>query len=205
MTRILLRKFRASRRLLVNLWGGEKDPVLVRNYAPGEHGSQKRILSDYAKQLNAKQKLKKYYGSITEKQFHNTYKKAQKKKGDTSENFIALLESRLDSFVYRCNFAPTIFAARQFVSHKHFLVNGKPVNIPSYVLTEGDVVEVREKSKQVTIILESIQNIKRPVPDYIQLNEKNLSAEFVKRPVLAEVPYPVLMEPNLIIEFYSSS
>lgn len=203
MTRILTRKFKSSRRLSVNLWGSDKNPVLKRNYAPGEHGSQRTILSDYGKQLQEKQKLRKYYGSITESQFHSIYEKSRSKKGDTGETFIGLLESRLDAFVYRSGFASTMFLARQLVSHKHFKVNGKTVNIPSYTLKEGDVVQVRDKSKGLVIILDSIKNSKREIPEYIKFEEKDLSASLLKRPLFAEVPYPVVIDINLIIEFYS--
>lgn len=205
MTKRNNRKYGISRRLGASLWGSAKDPVNHRNYAPGMHGSSGnfRKLSDYGSQLLAKQKLKKYYGDVTEKQFRRTYQEAARRRGETSENLVALLESRLDAFVYRCNFVPTIFAARQFVNHKHVLVNGKTVNIPSYRLKPGDIVEVREKSKQLAIVQQSVQDNLRSVPEYIAVDDKRLVASFVRAPQFSEIPYPINMEPNLVVEFYS--
>lgn len=198
-------KYKISRRLGANLWGRSNDPYEVRNYGPGQHGQSgvKGPRSDFGKQLVAKQQLKKYYGNITEKQFRKIYQEAIRQKGDTSENLVALLESRLDSFVYRANFVPSVFAARQLVSHKHVTVNGEKVNIPSYRLKEGDVVEVREKSKQINMVLEATQKLEREVPDYIELDQKAIKAKFIRKPKFADVPYPVVMEPSLVIEFYS--
>lgn len=200
------RKYGLSRRLGASLWGSAKDPVNHRNYPPGMHGSSGgsfRKLSDYGGQLLAKQKLKKYYGDVTEKQFRRTYEEAARRKGETSENLIALLESRLDAFIYRCNFVPTIFAARQFVNHKHVMVNGRTVNIASYRLKAGDVVEVREKSKQLAIVQQALQDNNRPVPEYISVDTNKVAASFVRSPQFSEVPYPLAMEPNLVVEFYS--
>ncbi len=197
-------KYKISRRLGENLWGRAKDPVLRRNYGPGQHGPLRRKkLSDFGTQLRAKQKLKGYYGNLTEKQFRRVYEEASRCKGDTSENLVGLLERRLDAMIYRMGVVPTVFAARQFVNHGHVLVNGQRVNIPSYKLKEGDVVEVREKSRQMGMVLECMQNPERSVPEYIEMNEKQLQGKYLRVPKLAEIPYPVQMEPNLVIEYYS--
>ncbi len=198
-------KYKISRRLGENLWGRAKDPVNRRAYGPGQHGSAsaRKKLSDYGTQLREKQKLKAYYGNITEKQFSKLYKEAIRAKGDTSENLIGLLESRLDSVVYRMCVVPTVFAARQVVNHGHVKVNGKRVNIPSYLVKAGDVIELKEKSKQMLLVLESIQSPERDVPDYIDMDAKAVKATFVRVPTLMEIPYPVKMEPNLVVEFYS--
>jgi small subunit ribosomal protein S4 len=196
-------KYKISRRLGENLWGRAKDPLNRRAYGPGQHGNARKKLSDYGTQLRAKQKLKAYYGNITEKQFHKTYVEAMRMKGDTSENLIGLLESRLDAVVYRMCIVPTVFAARQFVNHGHVTVNGKRVNIPSYNVKENDVIEVKQKSKQLAIVVESMASPERDVPDYISMDEAAVKATFARAPKLAEVPYPVQMEPNLVVEFYS--
>ncbi len=204
MTKRHNRKYGISRRLGVSLWARPKDPFLTRNYPPGAHGPVGyKKLTDYGVQLQAKQKLKKYYGNITEKQFRGIYEKAMRAKGDTGQNLIGLLESRLDAFIYRSMLVPTVFAARQFVSHKHVKVNGKVVNISSYFLKPGDVVEVRDSSKQLGLVQSSIGSGNRSIPDYIDLDKDNLRATFRKIPELAEVPYPVNMEPHLVTEFYS--
>lgn len=199
-------KYKISRRLGESLWGRAKDPVNRRSYGPGQHGAAskgKKKLSDYGTQLHAKQKLKSYYGNITEKQFVKLYDEARRLKGDNSENLIGLLESRLDAVIYRMCVVPTVFAARQFVNHGHVKVNGKRVNIASYQVSAGDVIEVKESSKQLTMVLEAMQSPERDVPDYIDMDEKALKATFVRKPTLAEVPYPVKMEPHLVVEFYS--
>jgi len=198
-------KYKISRRIGENLWGRAKDPINRRSYGPGQHGNAnaKRKLSDYGQQLRAKQKLKAYYGNITEKQFSKLYAEAIRLKGDTSENLIGLLESRLDAVIYRMCVVPTVFAARQFVNHGHVKVNGKRVNIASYRVSEGDVVELRERSKQLVNVLEAIQSPERDVPDYIDMDDKALKATYVRTPKLSDVPYPVKMEPNLVVEFYS--
>ena len=199
-------KYKISRRLGESLWGRAKDPVNRRSYGPGQHGAAskgKKKLSDYGTQLHAKQKLKGYYGNITEKQFVKLYDEARRMKGDNSENLIGLLESRLDAVIYRMCVVPTVFAARQFVNHGHVKVNGKRVNIASYRLSEGDVVEVRERSKQLVMVMEAIQSPEREVPDYIDMDDKALKATFTRMPKLSDVPYPVKMEPNLVVEFYS--
>ncbi|MFQ3307280.1 MAG: small subunit ribosomal protein S4 [Candidatus Midichloriaceae bacterium] len=204
MSKRLNRKFGISRRIGAALWGSDKDPVHKKNYPPGMHGSSgyKRH-TEYAIQLLSKQKLKKYYGDIREKQFISIYNEANRKKGDTGENLIGLLESRLDALIYRSKFAPTVFASRQFITHKHVMVNGKTVNVPSYTLKSGDVVEVREKSRNMTVLMESVERSDREVPEYITADFSKFKATFLKAPSLSEVPYPVQMEPNLVIEFYS--
>lgn len=197
-------KYKISRRLGENLWGRAKDPVLRRNYGPGQHGPLRRKkLSDFGNQLRAKQKLKGYYGNITERQFRRVYTEAVRRKGDTSENLVGLLERRLDAVIYRMGVVPTVFSARQFINHGHINVNGKRVNIASYQVKEGDLIEVREKSRQIGMVLECMQNPERSVPEYIEMDEKQLKGKFLRIPKFAEVPYPVQMEPNLVVEFYS--
>ncbi len=204
MTKRTNSKYKISRRLGESLWGRDKDPQNRKNYAPGQHGMlRKRIPSDFGTQLSAKQKLKGYYGNISEKQFRSIFKEAVRRKGDTGENLVGLLEQRLDIVVYRMNLVPTVFAARQFVNHKHILVNGKSVNIPSYRLKIGDIVEVREKSRKVPMVIEATQNPERDIPDYIEASLKEMKGRLVRIPKFEEVPYPVKMEPNLVIEFYS--
>ncbi|UDF04684.1 30S ribosomal protein S4 [Asticcacaulis sp. AND118] len=198
-------KYKLDRAMGENLWGRPKSPVNKRSYGPGQHGQRrKQKVSDFGLQLRAKQKLKGYYGNITEKQFSKIYEEADRRKGNTSENLIALLESRLDAIVYRCKFVPTVWAARQFVNHGHVLVNGKKVNIASYRVKAGDVVEVRERSRNMALVLEALQSPERDVPDYIELDAKAMKATYIRMPELSEVPYPVKMEPNLIVEYYSS-
>ncbi len=198
-------KYKLDRRMGENLWGRPKSPVNQRSYGPGQHGQRrKQKVSDFGLQLRAKQKLKGYYGNITEKQFSRTYEEATRRKGNTSENLIALLESRLDAVVYRAKFVPTPFAARQFVNHGHVLVNGKRVNIASFRVKPGDVVSVRERSRNMALVLEAAQSAERDTPDYIEVDTKALSAKFIRAPELAEVPYPVKMEPNLVVEYYAS-
>ncbi|HEY3888356.1 MAG TPA: 30S ribosomal protein S4 [Caulobacteraceae bacterium] len=198
-------KYKIDRRMGENIWGRPKSPVNQRSYGPGQHGQRRRQkISDFGLQLRAKQKLKGYYGNLTEKQFAGTYAAAAKKRGNTAETLIGLLESRLDAVVYRAKFVPTVFASRQFVNHGHVLVNGKRVNIASYRVKTGDVVSVRERSRNMALVLEAIQSAERDVPDYLEVDGKGLSAKFIRVPELAEVPYPVKMEPNLIVEFYAS-
>jgi len=197
-------KYKLDRRLGENLWGRPKSPVNTRSYPPGEHGQRRRgKLSDYGLQLQAKQKLKGHYGNITEKQFHRVYEEAVRRRGDTSENLIGILESRLDAVVYRSKFVLTVFAARQFISHGHIKVNGKRVTIPSYQVKPGDVVEVRERSRELAIVLEAIASSERDVPDYLSVDFDKMRATFTRVPKFADVPYPVQMEPHLVIEFYS--
>jgi small subunit ribosomal protein S4 len=204
MTKRASSKYKIDRRLGENIWGRPKSPVNRREYGPGQHGQRRKgKISDFGTQLRAKQKLKGYYGSISEKQFRNIYQEAVRRPGDTSENLVGVLESRLDAVVYRAKFVPTVFAARQFVSHGHVRVNGKRVNIPSYRVKPGDVVSVKDASKQLAIVLDAVQLAERDVPEYIEADHSKLSATFIRVPSFAEIPYPVHMEPNLVVEFYS--
>ena len=204
MTKRINSKHKIDRRLKINLWGRPKSPFNTRAYGPGQHGqSRQGKLSDYGIQLQAKQKLKGYYGNINEKQFRNIYKKAAMQKGDTGENLIGLLERRLDAVVYRARFSTTIFSARQLINHGHVKVNGKKVNIGSYVVKEEDIIEIRDKSKQLAFIDIALANKERETPEYISMDEKNKKVTFVRTPKFEEVPYPVIMEPNLVIEYYS--
>lgn len=197
-------KYKLDRRLGENIWGRPKSPVNRREYGPGQHGQRRRgKLSDYGQQLRAKQKLKGHYGDISEKQFRRIYDEANRRKGETTENLIGLLESRLDAIVYRAKFVPTIFAARQFINHGHVQVNGRRVNIPSYRVRPGDVVEVKEASKQLELVVVASQLAERDVPDYIDVDHGKMSATYTRVPTLSDVPYPVQMEPNLVVEFYS--
>jgi len=196
-------KHKIDRRLGVNLWGRAKSPLNNREYGPGQHGQRRKKPTDFGIQLMAKQRLKGYYASIGERQFRKLYAEAVRRKGDTSENLIGLLERRLETVVYRAKFVPTVFAARQFVNHGHIKVNGKRVNIGSYQLKEGDVVEVREKSRDLTMVVGAVQSGERDVPEYIEADHKKMTAKFVRVPALGDVPYPVTMEPHLVTEFYS--
>ena len=204
MTKRLNSKHKVDRRLKVNLWGRPKSPFNTRGYPPGQHGQSRQSKpSDYGVQLQAKQKLKSYYGNMNERQFRNVYKKAIKKKGDTAENLIGLLERRLDAIVYRAKLATTIFSARQLINHGHIKVNGNKVNISSYQVKEEDSIEILDKSKQLAFIDIALANKEREVPEYLQVDEKNKKVKFVRIPKFEEVPYPVVMEPNLVIEYYS--
>ena len=192
MTKRTSAKYKIDRRMGENIWGRPKSPVNRREYGPGQHGQRRKAkVSDFGLQLRAKQKLKGYYGDLTEKQFKKIFKEADRVKGDTGENLIGLLERRLDAVVYRAKFVPTIFAARQFVNHGHVRVNGKKVNIASY--------------KQMAAILEATQLPERDVPDYMDVDHSKLTATFTRTPGLSDVPYPVLMEPNLVIEYYAQN
>ena len=204
MTKRISSKHKIDRRLKINLWGRPKSPFNTRAYGPGQHGqSRQGKPSDYGIQLQAKQKLKGYYGNINERQFRNIYKKAAMQKGDTGENLIGLLERRLDAVVYRARFSTTIFSARQPINHGHVKVNGKKVNIGSYIVSEEDTIEIRDKSKQLAFIDIALANKERETPEYILMDEKNKKVTFVRTPKFEEVPYPVVMEPNLVIEYYS--
>jgi small subunit ribosomal protein S4 len=196
-------KYKINRRLGVNLWGRSKSPLNRRDYGPGQHGQRRKKPSDFGTQLMAKQKLKGYYGNIGERQFRRLYEEASRRRGDTGERLIELLERRLDAVVYRMKFVPTVFAARQFVNHGHVQVNGKRVNIGSYLVKDGDTIEVKEKSKLMALVLEAIKSTERDVPDYLQVDHDKMKGSFVRAPKLADVPYPVSMEPNLVVEFYS--
>ena len=196
-------KYKINRRLGVNLWGRPKSPVNRREYGPGQHGQRRKKPSDYGIQLMAKQKLKGYYGNIGERQFRRLYDEAVRRKGDTGANLIELLERRLDTVVYRMKFVTTVFAARQFVNHGHIKVNGRRVNIGSFMVKDNDVIEVREKSKQANVVLEAVQSVERDVPDYLEVDHKGMKGKFLRKPALEDVPYPVQMEPNAVVEFYS--
>ena len=204
MTKRLNSKHKVDRRLKVNLWGRPKSPFNTRAYPPGQHGQTKSSKpSDYGIQLQAKQKLKCYYGNMNERQFRNMYKRAIMKKGDTAENLIGLLERRLDAVIYRSKLSNTIFSSRQLINHGHVRVNGKKVNISSYQVKEEDSIEIRDKSKQLALIDIALANKEREVPEYLQLDEKNKKVKFVRIPKFEEVPYAVVIEPNLVIEYYS--
>ena len=204
MSKRIQSKHKIDRRLRVNLWGRPKSPINRRDYGPGQHGNaRKRKPSDYGIQLMAKQKLKGYYGNITERQFRNLYGEAVQRKGDTVENLIELLERRLDAVIYRMKFVPTVFAARQFINHGHIQVNGKRVNIPSFRVKDGDVITVKEKSRELPLVLDAIVSPERETPDYMDVNFEKMQGTLLRGPHLADVPYPVQMEPNLVVEFYS--
>lgn len=204
MTKRISAKHKIDRRLGENIWGRPKSPVNKREKKPGQHGERRAgKLSDYGQQLRAKQKLKGYYANIGERQFRKIYDEARSFKGSTSEQMIGLLERRLDAIVYRAKFVPTPFAARQFVSHGHIRVNGKKVNIPSYRVKVGDVVEVKEKSRELTLVIEASKSTERDVPDYLEADHGKMTVKMLRVPVLSDVPFPVVMEPNLVVEFYS--
>ena len=197
-------KYKLDRRMGENVFGRPKSPVNRREYGPGQHGQRRKgKLSDFGVQLRAKQKLKGYYANISEKQFRNIYAEASRMRGDTGAHLIGLLERRLDAVVYRSKFVPTVFAARQFVSHGHVRVNGKRVTVPSMRLKVGDVVEVRDRSRELPLVLEAKQSTERDLPDYIEVDHNKMTAKMSRIPVLTDVPYPVQMEPNLVVEFYS--
>jgi len=204
MTKRMESKYKIDRRMGENIWGRPKSPVNRREYGPGQHGQRRKSkLSDYGVQLKAKQKLRGYYGNISERQFHGIYQEARRLKGDSGAHMIGLLERRLDAVIFRAKFVPTVFAARQFISHGHIRVNGKRVTIPSYRVKVGDVVEVKEKSKQLALVLEAQALAERDVPDYIEVDASKLAAKLTRVPVLADVPYAVQMEPHLVVEYYS--
>lgn len=204
MTKRLESKYKINRRYGVNLWGRAKSPINVRDYKPGQHGQNPSgKLSNFGLQLAAKQKLKGYYGNIGERQFRRLYTEAARLRGDTGENLLNLLERRLDAVVYRMKFVPTVFAARQFVNHGHVLVNGKRVNIPSYHVKDGDEIQVKEASQEMLLVLSAIQSGERDIPDYLQVDVKHLKGTFIRKPEPDNIPYPVRMEPHLIVEWYS--
>jgi small subunit ribosomal protein S4 len=204
MTKRIRAKHKIDRRLTENIWGRPKSPLNKRQSRPGQHG-ERRVskLSDFGQQLRAKQKLKGYYANLSERQFHRLYVEASRAKGSTSEHLIGLLERRLDAIVYRAKFVPTVFAARQFVSHGHVTVNGRRVTIPSYRVRINDVVEVKEKARQLPLVLEALKSAERDVPDYVDVDQNKFTAKLTRVPALTDVPYPVTMEPNLVVEFYS--
>lgn len=196
-------KYKIDRRLGVNLWGRPKSPFNKREYGPGQHGQRRKKLSDYGVQLRMKQQLKGYYGNISEKQFRRYFAEAVRRRGDTGENLIEILERRLDAVIYRMKFVPTVFSARQVVNHGHVKVNGKRVNIPSYQVKDGDVVELGEKAKTMALVLEAIQSGERDTPDYVEVDYNGLKGTFIRGPKLSDVPYGAQMQPNLVIEYYS--
>ena len=205
MTKRIQAKHKADRRLGCNLWGRPKSPFNKRAFGPGQHGQSnaKGKPSDYKIQLQAKQKLKNYYGNLNERQFRNVFKEANRVRGNTGENLVGILESRLDAVVYRAKFAQTVFEARQIINHGHIKVNGKKVNISSYMVKENDEVEVKESSKQMAKILSAVANKEREVPEYIVADHKQMTAKFSRVPKMDEIPYPAIMEPNLVVEYYS--
>ncbi len=197
-------KYKLDRRMGENIWGRPKSPVNRREYGPGQHGQRRKSkLSDYGVQLKAKQKLRGYYGNISERQFRGIYTEAIRMKGDSGAHMIGLLERRLDAVVFRAKFVPTVFAARQFINHGHVKVNGRKVNIPSYRLKVGDVVEVKEKSRQMALVLEAQALSEREVPDYIEVDAGKMTAKLARIPIIGDVPYAVQMEPHLVVEYYS--
>ena len=196
-------KYKIDRRIGANLWGRAKSPYNMRQSGPGMHGARRGKLSDYGLQLMAKQKLKAYYGNVGEKPFRRYFKEADRLRRDTGQNRVGLLERRLDAVIYRANFVPTVFGARQFVNHKHVTVNGKVVNIPSYQVKEGDVIEVKESSRTMPMVLQASQKPEREIPEYVDVDVKKFKATFLRTPLLEDIPYPVQMEPNLVVEFYS--
>ncbi|MGV3692882.1 MAG: 30S ribosomal protein S4 [Paracoccus marcusii] len=206
MTKRTSAKYKLDRRMGENIWGRAKSPVNRREYGPAQHGQRrKNKLSDFGTQLRAKQKLKGYYGDLTEKQFRRIYAEAERIRGDTGENLVGLLERRLDAVVYRSKFVATIWAARQFVNHGHIQVNGQRVNIASYRVKEGDVISIRERSRQLAIVLEAVALTERDVPDYLEVDHNKMTATFVRTPALGDVPYAVVMEPNLVVEYYAKN
>jgi len=204
MTKRANAKYKIDRRMGENIWGRPKSPVNKREYGPGQHGQRRKgKMSDFGTQLKAKQKLKGYYANLSERQFHKVYDEAVRMTGDSSENLIGLLERRLDVVVYRSKFVPTVFAARQFVSHGHVKVNGRRVTISSIRLKAGDTIELTDKAKGLATVLEAVQLAERDTPDYIEVDHKGMTARLVRIPALSDVPYPVQMQPNLVVEYYS--
>jgi len=204
MTKRHQAKYKIDRRMGQNLWGRPKSPINKREYGPGQHGQRRKgKLSDYGVQLRAKQKLKGYYANMSERHFHGIYDEARRLKGDTGEHMVGLLERRLDTVIYRAKFVPTVFAARQFISHGHIRVNGKRVTVASFRVKVGDLVEVKDKSKQLALVLEATALAERDVPDYIEVDHTKMTAKLSRVPTLGDVPYPVVMEPHLVVEYYS--
>ena len=197
-------KYKIDRRLGQNIWGRPKSPINKREYGPGQHGQRRKgKLSDYGVQLRAKQKLKGYYANMSERHFHGLYDEARRLKGDTGANMIGLLERRLDTMIYRAKFVPTVFAARQFVNHGHIKVNGRRVTMPSFRVKVGDLIEVKDKSKQLALVLEATALAERDVPDYVDVDHSKMTAKLSRVPAIGDVPYPVVMEPHLVVEYYS--
>ena len=196
-------KKKATRRYRASIFGEEHSSFARRETAPGQHGARQKKMTDYGEQLYAKQKLKSSYGNISEKQFARYYAEAIRRRGDAAENLVGLLESRLDNLVFRAKFVSTVFAARQFINHNHILVNGKRVNIPSYMVKVGDVIEVKEKSKQNPLVAAALESTTRDFPGYLEVDAKKMTAKYTFVPKFADIPYACGMEPNLVIEYYS--
>ena len=197
-------KYKLDRRMGESVWGRPKSPVNKRSYGPGQHGQRRaKKLSDYGTQLQAKQKLKGFYGNITERQFRKYYEEARRKPGDTGEHMIGYLERRLDAIVYRAKFAPTPFAARQLVSHGHVKVNGKRVTVASYQVKEADTVELSAKARDMALVIEAAKSAERDTPDYIEVDHHHMTAKYLRTPKLGDVPYAVQMQPSLVVEYYS--
>ena len=206
MTKRTSAKYKIDRRMGENIWGRPKSPVNRREYGPGQHGQRRRgKMSDFGLQLRAKQKLKGYYGDVTERQFKRIFQEAARMRGDTGESLIGLLERRLDAVVYRAKFVPTPFAARQLINHGHVEVNGRRVNIPSYRVSEGDVISLRSKARDMALVLEAVQSAERDTPDYIDVDHSKMTATFIRVPALQDVPYAVQMEPHLVVEYYAKN
>ncbi|MGH6717752.1 MAG: 30S ribosomal protein S4 [Alphaproteobacteria bacterium] len=203
MTKRLASKYKICRRFGVNLWGRPKSPTNRREYGPGQHGQRRKKPTNFGIQLMAKQRLKGYYANMSERQFRRTYEEAIRRRGDTIENLIGLLESRLDVVVYRMKFVPTMWSARQLVNHGHVRVNGRRVNIPSYQCQEGDAIELGPKAREMALVLEAAQSAERDVASYLEVDHKAMKGSFVRRPQFSDVPYPVQMEPHMVVEFYS--
>jgi len=203
MTKRLASKYKICRRFGVNLWGRPKSPTNRREYGPGQHGQRRKKPTSFGIQLMAKQRLKGYYANMTERQFRRTYEEAMRRRGDSIENLIGLLESRLDVVVYRMKFVPTMWSARQLVNHGHVRVNGRRVNIPSYQCQEGDALELGPKAREMALVLEAAQSAERDVASYVEVDHKAMKGKFVRRPQFSDVPYPVQMEPHMVVEFYS--
>ncbi|MDD2840283.1 MAG: 30S ribosomal protein S4 [Rickettsiales bacterium] len=202
MTKRINAKKKISRSLGVNLWGRANDTFVKRNYRPGQHGTAPKRDTNHSIHLRAKQKVRKYY-DIKESQFRTIFDNAKRLKGNTEEIFAGLLESRLASIVYRANFAPTVYAARQLVNHKHILVNGKPINIASYQVKVGDVISLSEGAKKITLINEALEHMERDIPTYLELNANEKTVKFLNKPAFSDIPYPFDAEFNMIVEFYS--
>jgi len=195
-------KYKIDRRMGQNVWGRPKSPINHREYGPGQHGQRRKgKLSDYGVQLRAKQKLRGYYGNVSERQFRSIYAEARRLKGDTGAHMIGLLERRLDAMIYRAKFVPTVFAARQFVSHGHISVNGRRGPVPSYRLRLNDVVEVREKSRSMIVVRHNIDTIDRSVPPWLEKSGEGLVATVRDLPLREHIAVPV--RESLIVELYS--
>jgi small subunit ribosomal protein S4 len=179
----------------------EKCPIETRNYPPGEHGQGRRSkVSEYGIQLREKQKIKRSYG-LLETQFKIYFEKANKQKGITGENLVRLLERRFDNVVFRLGFASSRKQARQLIKHRHFLINDKLVDIPSYLMTEGDIIKVKEKSRKLDAIHDSLKRIKDSTYGWLSTDKAALSGTFLQVPERSEVPLNA--NEQLVVELYS--